>query len=213
MGDRGWARALLTGGVIGPVLFVVVFLVEGWTRPGYDPVRMFVSLLSLGDVGWQQIANFLVTGVLIVGGAVGLRMVMREGPGSRWGPWLIGLAGVGLVLAGAFVTDPAQGYPPGAPAGIPTDSSWHGAIHGFASLFVFLGLPAAAVVLARRFRGEGSRWALYCWLSAVAILAFFGAAFALPDVTGLLQRVDIVITLGWVAQVMWRFRREAAVAG
>jgi len=28
------------GGVIGPVVFVVVFLVMGWTRTGYDPMSM-----------------------------------------------------------------------------------------------------------------------------------------------------------------------------
>ena len=59
MRDRTITGWLLIGGVIGPVLFVVVFLMEGATRPGYDPMRMFVSLLSLSDLGWQQIANFL----------------------------------------------------------------------------------------------------------------------------------------------------------
>jgi hypothetical membrane protein len=88
---------LLTGGSIGPVLFVVVFLLEGATRPGYDPMRMHVSLLSLSDLGWQQIANFVVSGALILGGAAGLRRVLTAGPGSRWGPILIGVAGVGMM--------------------------------------------------------------------------------------------------------------------
>ena len=38
-------------GVIGPALFIIVFLVEGAVRSGYDPVRMQVSYLSLGDAG------------------------------------------------------------------------------------------------------------------------------------------------------------------
>jgi hypothetical membrane protein len=207
--ERSTTRWLLTGGVIGPVLFVVVLLVEGWTRAAYDPMKMFGSLLSLGDLGWQQISNFLVSGALVTGGAVGLRRVLVDGPGSRWGPWLIGLAGVALMLAGVFVTDPAQGYPPGAPAGMPSSPSWYAAIHLLASVVVFMGLPVAMVVMARRFRGEGSRWAPYCWLSAAGTLAFLfmGLAFAGP--AGLLQRVAILLALGWVAQVMWRFRREA----
>jgi hypothetical membrane protein len=212
MTDRTVARWLLTGGVIGPVLFVVVFLVEGAIRAdaGYDPMRMFISLLSLGQEGWQQIANFVVSGTLILGGAIGLRSVMREGPGSRWGPILIGLAGVGMVLAGVFVTDPSYGYPPGAPLGPPTSPTWHGVLHMVASVFVFFGLPIAMVVMARRFRGEGSRWALYCWVSAVGVLVFLFAAFAFTGVAGLLQRVAVLLALGWVAQVMWRFRREVA---
>ena len=71
---------MLTGGVIGPVLFVVVLLVEGWTRADYDPVRLFGSLLSLGDLGWQQVSNFLVCGALVVGGAFGLRRILVHGP-------------------------------------------------------------------------------------------------------------------------------------
>jgi len=210
MAERGVTRWLLTGGAIGPVLFVVVLLVEGWTRADYDPMTIFVSLLSLGDVGWQQIANFIISGTLIAGGAVGLRMVLREGPGSRWGPILIGLAGVGLVVAGVFVTDPGYGYPPGAPQGMPTSASWHGAIHDWVSLLVFGGLAAAMLVMARRFSGEGSRWSLYSRVSAMGVVVGFPLAILLTDVAGLLQRVTIVVALGWVAQVMWRFRREVA---
>jgi hypothetical membrane protein len=213
MRDRGLTRWLLTGGVIGPILFVVVFLAEGWTRAGYDPMRVFVSLLSLSDQGWQQVANFVVSGLLVVGGAVGLRRVLVDGPGCKWVPRLIGLAGVGLILAGIFVTDPAQGYPPGAPLGMPASQSWHGVVHQLASTFVFIGLPIAMVVMARRFRGEGSRWALYCWLSAAGVLVFLFTGLAFTPVAGLLQRVAILLALGWVAQVMWRFRREAAATG
>jgi len=171
---------------------------------------MYGSLLSLGDLGWQQIANFVVCGLLVLGGAFGLARVLTEGPGSRWGPRLIGLAGIGLALAGVFVTDPAQGYPPGAPAGMPSSPSWHGLLHLLVSTTIFFGLPAAMVVMAPRFRGEGSRWSLYCWLSAVGVLVFLVSTSFFPDVAGLLQRVFIVLALGWVGQIMWRFRREAA---
>ena len=213
MSDRGVTRWLLTGGVIGPVLFVVVLLVEGWTRADYDPMTMFGSLLSLGDLGWQQVANFVLGGLLVLAGAFGLARVLTDGPGCRWGPRLIGLAGIGLALAGVFVTDPAQGYPPGTPLGMATSPSWHGLLHLLVSTFVFFGLPAAMIVMARRFPGEGTRWALYCWLSAVGTLAFIVAAGRFTSVSGLLQRIAILLMLGWVAQVMWRFRREAATAG
>jgi hypothetical protein len=85
-----------------------------------------------------------------------------------------------------------------------------GGIHDFVSLFVFGGLAAAMLVMARRFVGEGSRWALYSRLSAVGVVVGIPAAIVLADIAGLVQRVTIVVTLGWVAQVMWRFRREVA---
>lgn len=210
-----WTRRLLLGGVIGPVVFVVGFLVIGALRSGYDAAHVFVSQLSLTDQGWQQIANFVVSGALIIGFGVGLRRVFTSGPGSRWGPILVGAAGVGLVLSGIFLTDPALGYPPGTPDGLTSSTSWHASIHYLGALLVFVGLPAAAFVLARRFRADGnSGWATYSILSGVGVLAFYVAALAagygvagLSPVTGLLQRVSGVIGLGWVAQLAWRLWR------
>jgi Protein of unknown function (DUF998) len=42
-------RLLLACGVIGPPLFVIVFLIEGAMRPGYSARRHYVSQLSLGE--------------------------------------------------------------------------------------------------------------------------------------------------------------------
>lgn len=50
-------------GSLGAVIFVTVFTLEGWLRPGYDSRSMFVSELSLGPRGFVQILNFLFLGV------------------------------------------------------------------------------------------------------------------------------------------------------
>ena len=47
-------------GIIGPTLFLLVFTLEGWLRPGYQPQTMYVSDLSLGPRGTIQIINFIV---------------------------------------------------------------------------------------------------------------------------------------------------------
>jgi hypothetical protein len=54
MPERRVSRWLLWCGVAGPILFVVAITVEGAIRPNYDSARMFASLLSLGDQGWQH---------------------------------------------------------------------------------------------------------------------------------------------------------------
>ncbi len=64
--DAGRTLAGLWAGVIGPVAFVAVFLVEGLIRPGYDAMRLQVSYLSLGEGGWVQVLSFLVCGGLVV---------------------------------------------------------------------------------------------------------------------------------------------------
>src|SRR5689334_15941007 len=95
-------RLLLVCGVVGPLLFILVFLVDGATRPGYSAWHHFVSSLSLGERGWVQIANFLVCGALVIGFAFGLRRVLHPGMGSTWGPILLGIFGLCLVGAGVF---------------------------------------------------------------------------------------------------------------
>ena len=86
--QKGSIEFLLLCGVIGPLLFVVVLLIEGATRPGYNT--------------WQTPGGFLAF-------AGGLRRIWRTGRASVWGPLLIGLFGLGLVIAGVFVTDPGGG--------------------------------------------------------------------------------------------------------
>jgi len=58
----------------------------------------------------------IVTGMLVVASALGMRSALADGPGSTWAAWLIGLYGVGLIGAGIFAADPAYGFPPGTPA-------------------------------------------------------------------------------------------------
>src|SRR5205823_12499417 len=80
--DNRWRLAC---GVIGPPLFVIVFLIEEATRPGYSAWRHYVSQLSLGEGGWMQIANFLVCGLLSLCFALGLRRTLQGGTGATWG--------------------------------------------------------------------------------------------------------------------------------
>src|SRR5690348_7016268 len=148
-------RLLITGGVIGPLLFIIVLLIEGATRPDYNAWHNFGSSLGLSNQGWMQIANFLVCGLLTLGFAVGLRQVFRTGKGSVWGPILIGIFGAALIVAGLFVTDPSLGYPPGTTtSGLQT---LHGTIHGVAGLVTFCSVAIASFVIARRFVGD-SNW-------------------------------------------------------
>jgi hypothetical protein len=212
---RDAAVWLLTAGVIGPILFVVVFLVLAWTRPGYDPMSMYLSYLSRGDGGWMAIATTVVSSLLTAGGALGLRWTMRTGPGSQWGPILIGIAGVGLAVSGILLAEPARGYPPGTPLGGPNPPTFIGALHDWAAGIAWCSFVAAMLVMARRFarEGGGGRWAAYSRLSAVVSVMFLSASLIPTDVSGMLERISLLLAAGWVASVMWRFRRETTRAG
>lgn len=219
----GVTRWLLIGGVAGPVLFVVAMLIEGATRPGYDAWVQAGSALSLSGWGWMQIVSFIVCGALIVGLALGLRRALADGGrGAMWGPRLIGAFGVALVVAGVFVTDPAQGYPPGTPPGPSRVMTWHGAIHGFAGGLIFVVLlPAACYIMAAYFArvAHARGWAFYSIATGIVIWASF-AAFIITGLgsgpAGLFERIAIVAGWGWLALVAWwslrEFRRVGAPA-
>ena len=100
-------KNLLYAGIIGPLLFIAVFLVEGATRPGYSAWRHYVSQLATGDGGWMQVVNFLVCGTLVLAFAIGLRQALRGTRGSIGAPVLLALFAVALLVAGIFSTDPA----------------------------------------------------------------------------------------------------------
>src|SRR5207253_6149221 len=107
-------RALLGAGLIAGLLYIVVGLIQMLIRPGFDIRRHELSLMSNGDLGWIQIGNFVVTGLLVIAAAIGMRRVLRGNRGGTWGPLLVAVYGAGLIAAGAFVADPMNGFPPGA---------------------------------------------------------------------------------------------------
>ncbi|MPZ90019.1 MAG: DUF998 domain-containing protein [Actinobacteria bacterium] len=166
------SRALLACGVVAGPLFIVVALVQAFTRSEFDLSRHPLSLLSLGDLGWIQIANFVVAGLLFSACAVGMRRAMDRSSGGTWVPRLIGVFGLSLIAGGVFLSDPAFGFPPGTPPGTPEELSWHSIVHGIAPVLGFLALVAASFVFARHYSRVGERgWAVGSALVGVVVLA------------------------------------------
>ena len=202
----GRTRSLLVCGVIGPLFFILVFLLEGATRAGYNALRQPVSSLSIGESGWMQAANFMITGSLLLAFAFGLRVALRNSPGRVWGPLLIGLAAIGLIGAGFFTTDPLNGYPPGTPL-MPALRSQHGRLHDLFGVPVFLGLPIACFVFSFRFARLGDpAWAVYSLLSGLLMFVTFvlaGMGFSqtpgYADFAGVYQRISIITGWTWMA--------------
>jgi len=208
-------KTLLACGVVAGPLFVVVFLVEGATRAHYDPLRHPISSLALGDSGWTQRTNFLVTGLLMLAFAIGLRRALRPLGGPTWGPLLVGACAIGLLGAGIFVADPMNGYPPGTPDKR-LHYSTHGVLHDLFSAPVFLGLPVACFVFSRWFAARGKRgWTTYSAVTGVVFLgafilssAGFGQTEGLVDVAGLFQCVALIVGFGWMSLLAVRFLRS-----
>jgi uncharacterized protein DUF998 len=206
-------RSLLLGGVLAGPVYVLVGLLQILSRPGFDIRRHALSLMSNGDLGWVQISNFIVTGCLVIGCAVGIRRALSPGRGASWGPLLLGIYGLGLIGAGLFVADPMDGFPLGTPPGPPVVQSWHGPYHFLAGGIGFVALIAACAVFARRFAAlRKPAWAAFC----LATGGLFFAAFAgiasgskhpaiIPAFTA-----AVVLTWTWLSALSVLLRREHA---
>jgi len=191
-------------GMIGPALFVAVFTVEGWLRPGYDPRSMFVSELALGPRGWIQIVNFIVLGVLLLMFTRGVAAEFQHGKASRAGPILLTIIAISFLASGPFVMDPVT---------TPTDQmSWHGKLHWnvFGAL-VFSLSPVSCFVFLRRFR-QDPNWRVFRWwtlaagvVTAAAVVVMSvgptrapAAPNAFNDWNGVIQRTFIIAYLSWI---------------
>ena len=190
-------------GASGSALFVLVFLLDGWTRPGYSSVRHPVSALALGARGWMQTTNFLVCGTAITVGAFG----MAFGGDSVLLGAVTAIFGISLVASGVFPMDPVRGYPPGAPEDDPTEFTTQHKLHDYAGVVVYSGIPAAAFVAA--FVLPGTLWTIVSGGVGVALTVgfiAFGTSWENDSPrAGLIQKALIALGWFWLAAVLLHF--------
>ena len=74
--DARLTKRLLTCGIVAGPLYIILGLIQMAIRPGFDITRHSLSLLANGDLGWIQILNFLVTGILLIAGAIGMKRAL-----------------------------------------------------------------------------------------------------------------------------------------
>jgi hypothetical protein len=207
-------RVLLICGLIAGPFYIVVGLIQALTRPGFDLLRHDLSLLANGTLGWIQVTNFVLSGLLVLAFATGMRRVLRGSRGEIWGPVLLGVYGLGLIGAGFFTADPAFGFPPGTPANAHA-ISWHGLLHIITAGIGFLALIAACFVLARRFASHRQReWAAYSLATGVIFFAAFAGV-----ATGSGQSwsvvgfwIGVVFAWAWISSLAWKLLKECTPA-
>ncbi|WP_281689489.1 DUF998 domain-containing protein [Pseudonocardia thermophila] len=200
-------RRLLAGLVAAPVVFGVVSLAQAFTREGFDLVRFPISMLSNGDLGWLQITNFVVSGLLTLAGALGLRQALRGSPGGVWAPRLVAVTGIGLVLAGPFVLQGGGGFPVGDP-GVPgMTASTIG--HLVVGTIAFAALIAANFVAGHHYSRTGqARLARGSRLAGAVFLAGDLYSTAGGYAGPLVLAVTVLVAMGWLGVVAAVERRR-----
>ncbi|MFI1015255.1 DUF998 domain-containing protein [Streptomyces sp. NPDC020965] len=200
-------RTLLGLGTAAAPLWAVVSLTQAATRDGFDLTRHPLSALSNGSLGWVQISNFLIVGILTALGSLGLRRALRGTPGGRWAPRLVLVSGLGMMAAGVLVMDPADGFPAGTPEGMPTALSWQSYGHMAAGSVTFLTLIAACYVLGRHFGRAGDRGrAAASRIAGTALLLGNGWAMSGGTAGTLTLAVGVLSAMLWVSAVARHYR-------
>lgn len=172
-------RLLALGGVVGPVVFVVSWVVAGASTSGYSAVDGAISDLAATDASTQvaMTASFVIFGIGVIAFGFALRAVLA---GRAW----IAAVVTGACTIGVAAT-PLHGW---------SGDDVHGtfAVIGYTAI-VALPLLAAAPLAAAGRRGWARVSVVVAATSAVCLAATgFGTAH------GLWQRLGLTVADAWI---------------
>src|SRR6187401_1332118 len=92
-------RMLALAGIVGPIWFTTLVIIQGFLLADYSHVRLPISALAAWPTGWIQNINFYVTGVLGMAFAVALHHGVQPTRRGGAGVAALVLGGLGLVWA------------------------------------------------------------------------------------------------------------------
>lgn len=191
--SNGTLSMLAICGIIAPISYTIIVIVLGFLWSGYNHVTQFIS--ELGGVGApnaivMNTAGFALTGILITIFALGLHSGINEGSGSKTGPALVAVYGLGMVATGFFPWDKAN------------LASFTSIMHLVVGWTSWIAMTLAPLFIARRLKND-SQWKSYRLYSlatglvtavTIVIYAFIG----IEGYMGALQRIIIGAPLVWI---------------
>ena len=90
-------------GMLGTVLFTLSFTINGFLRSDYNPVKRYISELSIGTQGWIQIVSFIILGICIMFFALGIKLLFPEGKASRSAPIIFMIVGICYIYRHLYI--------------------------------------------------------------------------------------------------------------
>jgi hypothetical protein len=196
--DRGAAvtRSLLGYGVLVGPFYLLAGLIQAFLRDGFDFRRHPLSLLANGPGGWVQTANFVLSGLMVLAAAAGLKRVL--GPKARGASWFLGGFGASMIVAAVFPADPVDGFPVGTPVGPPASISSTGLIHFIAGTLGFISLALSCLLAARAMAGRNApSMAGFSVVSGLAVLLGFFGGFLVPGLSAGILGIWFAVVVGW----------------
>jgi hypothetical protein len=192
---------LALAGILGPAIFGITDITAGLSDPFYNYFRHSISSLAWSNLGWLQTIGFLTIGLLVELFVAGLFFGIK---GYRWfglGLGLLVIFGFGLLLIGAFHTDPYIG-----------PHTTEGTIHGIAAKVVFWVLPVGGLLIAPSLKKDPHWKSLYLYsiiVSVVSLLLMISSFWMEDDFRyfGLFERLLVGAEVSWVfVMAIWLLR-------
>ncbi len=208
-------KSLLGYGVVAGPFYVAASLAEALTRSGFSLAHDDWSLLANGALGWIHVLVLVLSGLMVGAAAAGVARQRRAERMNAASGCFLGVYAAGLVGAGFFIADPADGFPVGTPPGPTITPSWHGMLHIVFGGIGFLGLVTACLVLAWQFRGQRQLgWAFSLITGVLFFAAFAGIAAGGASSAGVLAFTGaVILAWTWLALVSaYLYHRAAARA-
>jgi hypothetical protein len=179
-------RSMLGWGVVAGPFYLAFGLILALMRPGFDLGRDALSILLIGELGWLQGLNLVLSGLMTIVAAVGLS---RTPDWSRAAAALVGIYGLGMVLS-AFAAPDRPGS---------TSATLSGILHLVFGGVGFLALGIAAIVATswfKRHRPAGAAWSL---AAGVIVIAGFVAGGALSTGPAGVALLWLAVVVGWLS--------------
>ena len=151
---RSPARIGAVAGMVAGPLFLLASALQMLLYDEFDLTKHPFSVLSIGEHGWLQQVNFIVTGCLFILSAPAFVHGLG-GRAGRWGGALATLLGAGKIVAGIFVVDPAYGFPAGTPDGPAEQISASSSAHGLGFAVSMVAWVMLLFMAGRRLNARG----------------------------------------------------------
>ena len=207
MATRFASGHLAIAGLVAPVWFITLVIVQGVLQPDYSHIALPISALAAWPAGWIQNVNFFVSGALLAAFAVGLNGAIRPTRFGLLGIALLLASSLGLWIAGLFSWINVNG--------VPTEPS----AHVVGAVLTFLSASTGHVILSRRMAAdpEWRELSTYTLATGIIMLLLFIAVggFAIDEGTplhswaGVLQRVLVAIWFACIIVIACRVLRLA----
>ena len=177
-------------GIIAPILFWFMVIIESLLRPGYSQFYNYVSDLGVGPLAILQNINFIIFGFLTIGLGLGLRIGLptQKGRTLKLGVWFVLIFALGVLFAGIFPENYLSQVP-----------------HNIVSATAFVAIIVAQLLIWQGLKREDNsiwgnypKYSLVSGLLSIILVIWLKVAMTYGIYPGLSQRAFLLVPWIWI---------------